>query len=98
MIRTALCDTQEALYDTPSDGKVLTPKGSLYQHKEYDDVADRPYEAPPKKESKIYDYLQRKDLFKLKRDELKYVRTKRKTYTYLVPLCVLITHAHTQSV
>lgn len=73
MIHTALCDTQEALYDTPSDGKVLTPKGSLYQHKEYDDVADRPYEAPPKKESKIYDYLQRKDLFKLKRDELKYV-------------------------
>lgn len=70
-INAILCDTQEALYDTPSDGKVLTPKGSLYRHKEYDDVADRPYEAPPKKESKIYDYLQRKDLFKLKRDDLK---------------------------
>ena len=67
----ALCDLQEALYDTPVDGKLLTPKGSLYRHQEYDDVADRPYEAPPKKESKIYDYLQRKDLFKLKRDQLK---------------------------
>lgn len=71
-MHSILCDLQEALYDTPSDGKLLTPKGSLYRHQEYDDVAaDRPYEAPPKKESKIYDYLQRKDLFKLQRDDLK---------------------------
>ena len=47
-------------------------RGSFhYSRTDYDDLVDRPYEAPPSKENKICDYLRRKDLFRVERDDIK---------------------------
>ena len=67
-----LCSLQEGPYDIPADDQYGPGKGTLlYSKTDYDDIVDTPYEAPPSKEDKICDYLRRKDLFRVERDEIK---------------------------
>jgi hypothetical protein len=64
----------EGPYDIPADDQYGPGKGTLlYSKTDYDDIVDTPYEAPPSKEDKICDYLRRKDLFRVERDEIKVV-------------------------